>query len=117
MTEKASLYYGVPYSKLITQLSPDAAGEPGGSSRRDVDRGEHEPRLLTVKQAARFLATTPKTLYAMVWRREVVFVKIGRSVRFDLKDLEQMIERAKVKPRDQAVYHERIPGSGRGGRL
>jgi excisionase family DNA binding protein len=82
-----------------------------------VDRGEYEPRLLTVKQAARFLATTPKTLYAMVWRREIVFVKIGRSVRFDLKDLEQMIERAKVKPREQAIYRERLSGGGSGGRL
>lgn len=117
MTDKTSLYCNVLYSTLIKQESPDVAGKPGGSSRKDVDCGKHEPRLLTVKQAARFLATTPKTLYSMVWRREIVFVKIGRSVRFDLKDLEQMIERAKVKPSEQAVYRERIPGSGRGGRL
>lgn len=117
MPEKTSLYCSVPYSTLITQRSSESAGNSGAQSREDVDRGEHEPRLLTVKQAARFLATTPKTLYAMVWRREIVFVKIGRSVRFDLKDLEQMIERAKVIPREQAVHRERFPGGGRGGRL
>lgn len=55
-------------------------------------------RLLNVREAARYLGTTAKTLYTMVWRREIVFVKLGRSVRFDLRDLEQMIEHAKVRP-------------------
>lgn len=56
-------------------------------------------RLLDVREAARFLGTTPKTLYTMAWRRDIVFVKIGRSLRFDVRDLEQMIETAKVRPR------------------
>jgi excisionase family DNA binding protein len=56
-------------------------------------------RLLDVREAARFLGTTPKTLYTMAWRRGIVFVKIGRSLRFDVRDLEQMIETAKVRPR------------------
>ena len=54
--------------------------------------------MLNVREAARFLGTTPKTLYTMAWRREIVFVKIGRSLRFDVRDLEQMIEEAKVRP-------------------
>jgi excisionase family DNA binding protein len=58
-------------------------------------------RLLNVREAARFLGTTPKTLYTMAWRREIVFVKIGRSLRFDVKDLEQMIEEAKVRPAEE----------------
>jgi excisionase family DNA binding protein len=55
-------------------------------------------RLLNVRDEARFLGTTPKTLYTMAWRREIVFVKIGRSLRFDVRDLEQLIETAKVRP-------------------
>lgn len=63
--------------------------------------GEREGvRLLTVKEAARFLGTTEKTLYSRVWKREIVFVKIGRSLRFDLRDLEQMIKDGKVKPQE-----------------
>jgi len=31
-------------------------------------------------------------------RREIPFVKLGRSVRFDLKDLDALIEGSKVKP-------------------
>jgi excisionase family DNA binding protein len=57
-------------------------------------------RLLNVREAARFLGTTPKTLYTMAWRRDILFVKIGRSLRFDVKDLERMIEQAKVRPRE-----------------
>jgi excisionase family DNA binding protein len=63
-----------------------------------VEHGHDGIRLLNVRQAARYLGTTPKTLYTMAWRREIVFVKIGRSLRFDVKDLEQMIEKARVRP-------------------
>jgi excisionase family DNA binding protein len=56
-----------------------------------------EVRLLNVKEAARFLGTTDKTLYSKIWRREIPFVKIGRSVRFDVKDLEALIERSRVR--------------------
>jgi excisionase family DNA binding protein len=56
------------------------------------------PRLLNVREAALYLGTTPKTLYTLAWRRDIVFVKIGRSLRFDMKDLEKMIEDAKIRP-------------------
>jgi excisionase family DNA binding protein len=66
-----------------------------------LERDGHDGvRLLNVREAARFLGTTPKTLYTMAWRRDILFVKIGRSLRFDVKDLERMIEQAKVRPSD-----------------
>ena len=67
-------------------------------------------RLLNVREAAHYLGTTPKTLYTMAWRREIVFVKIGRSLRFDVRDLEQMIEGAKVRPSESP---ENSSGSNR----
>jgi len=57
-------------------------------------------RLLTVRQAARYLGTTPATLYAKNWRREISFVKLGRSVRFDVNDLNKLIVQSKVKPQE-----------------
>jgi len=72
------------------------AGEHANQSRGEV-------RLLNVKEAARYLGTTPASLYSMVWRREVPFVKLGRSLRFDVRDLEKLIEESKVKPQDVAV--------------
>jgi len=58
---------------------------------------QNEVRLLNVRDAARYLGTTPATLYTKIWRREIPFVKFGRSVRFDLKDLDALIEGSKVK--------------------
>ena len=55
-------------------------------------------RLMNIKEAARYLGTTPATLYGRIWRREVPFVKLGRSVRFDVRDLEALIEASKVGP-------------------
>jgi excisionase family DNA binding protein len=66
-------------------------GERQTQVREDV-------RLLNVKQAARLLGTTPGSLYSMVWRREVPFVKLGRSLRFDVNDLNELIESSKFKP-------------------
>jgi excisionase family DNA binding protein len=57
-------------------------------------------RLLTVREAAEYLGTTPSTLYSKVWRREIPFIKWGRSVRFDRVDLDDLIEQLRVKPRD-----------------
>jgi excisionase family DNA binding protein len=59
-----------------------------------------EIRLMNIQQAARYLGTTPATLYTKIWRREISFVKLGRSVRFDVNDLNQLIEQSKVKPQE-----------------
>ena len=67
------------------------AGERDGRAREGV-------RLLNVKEAALLLGTTPGSLYSMVWRREVPFVKLGRSLRFDINDLNLLIETSKFRP-------------------
>jgi excisionase family DNA binding protein len=76
------------------------------TDKREVQSRE-EVRLLNVKEAALFLGTTPGSLYSMVWRREVPFVKLGRSLRFDVNDLEELIESSKVKP-DEVNNHRRL---------
>lgn len=67
-----------------------------------------EKRLMNVKEAAAYLGTTPSTLYTKVWRHEVPFVKLGRSVRFDVKDLDELIERSRVKPRELPMSPEKF---------
>jgi 2-hydroxychromene-2-carboxylate isomerase len=54
-------------------------------------------KLLTREEAAGFLRIRPQTL--AVWAmtgRNVPFVKIGRAVRYQLSDLERLIERSTV---------------------
>jgi excisionase family DNA binding protein len=66
---------------------------------RDKERANlQDVRLMNIRDAARYLGTTPATLYTKVWRREIPFVKLGRSLRFDVNDLDALIEGSKVKP-------------------
>ena len=69
----------------------------GGAVDRDRIVQPENIRLLDVKEAARYLGTTDKTLYTKIWRREIPFIKLGRSVRFDVRDLEALIERSRVR--------------------
>ena len=55
---------------------------------------EHEPasnmqleRLLTVKEAATFLAVQKRTIYAWVQQRRIPFRRAGRLLRFDRAEL------------------------------
>ncbi len=54
-------------------------------------------RLLTVQGAASYLAVSVSTLYGWVWQRRIPFVKVGRALRFDIADLERLIEESRVK--------------------
>lgn len=56
---------------------------------------EHEPasnmqseRLLTVKEAATFLAVKKRTIYAWVSERRIPFRRAGRLLRFDRVELD-----------------------------
>jgi excisionase family DNA binding protein len=78
-------------------------------------------RLLTVKQAAQYLAVSVSTLYGWVWQHRIPFVKMGRSLRFDLTELEQFIDSNRVPPRGVCVirrerarncYNMRAAGKG-----
>jgi excisionase family DNA binding protein len=69
-----------------------------------------EVRLLTVRQAAAYLGSTVATLYSKVWRREIPFIKLGRSVRFDVIDLDELIARSKVVPQEFPALRDSFQG-------
>jgi excisionase family DNA binding protein len=60
-----------------------------------------EGRLMTVRESATLPAMPVATLYARVFHRQIPFVKLGRSVRFDRADLEALIEQSKVYPNEE----------------
>lgn len=62
--------------------------------------------LLTVQDAAKVLAVSVSTVYGWVWQRRIPFVKIGRAVRFDPRDLDAFIESSKQG------YNTRAAGRG-----
>lgn len=57
--------------------------------------------LLSIHDAAQFLAVSVSTLYGWVWQRKISFVKVGRAVRFDLSDLREFVDRNRI--------HARVP--------
>lgn len=48
-------------------------------------------QLVNVREAAQTLGVSVSTLYGWVWQRRIPFVKLGRSLRFSLVDLEKFI--------------------------
>jgi len=78
-------------------------------------------RLLTIREAAQYLAVSVSTLYGWVWQRRIPFVKIGRALRFDPRDLAAFIEANKHVPRKEIspssrrvnpCYNTRAAGKG-----
>ena len=72
----------------------------------DAPESELRRPLLTVQEAARYLSVSVSTVYGWVWQRRIPFVKIGRAVRFDPRDLEAFIEASKQG------YNTRAAGKG-----
>jgi len=50
-------------------------------------------RLLNVKEAAQYLGLEVDTVYKKARLRELPFVKVGRALRFDVKELDRYIEK------------------------
>lgn len=78
-------------------------------------------RLMTVQEAARYLAVSASTLYGWVWQRRIPFIKMGSALRFDPHDLEMFVEANKQHPRPEfsnaggramRCYNRRAAGKG-----
>lgn len=55
-----------------------------------------ERRLLTEQAAARLLAVSPRTMFSLGKSGQVSRVMVGSSVRYDLVDLWEYVERQKT---------------------
>jgi len=58
-----------------------------------------ESGLITVEQAATFLAVSTSTLYGWVYQRRIPFVKVGRALRFELVELQKFIQANRFQAR------------------
>jgi len=71
--------------------------ESKNSSNRCIVSPQRRCSSLLDKQAvAEKLGVTINTLYAWVNQRRIPFVKVGRLLRFDEKDIDKWIEERKV---------------------
>lgn len=58
--------------------------------------------LLTKKDVMRIFGVTERTVNRLMETGRLPYIKLGRAVRFDPKDVQALIERQKVKEDDQA---------------
>lgn len=56
--------------------------------------------LLNIREAADFLGLSPGTLYNMVSRRRIPFIKVGARTMFKKADLDRWLEKHTVQPID-----------------
>ena len=54
---------------------------------------ERRPLLVNVIQAAEMLAVSRSSIYQLVWNEQLVPIRIGRSVRFSIDDIEDFVAR------------------------
>ena len=69
------------------------------ASKSNLKDPDKESRLITIKEAASYLAVSVSTLYGWVWQRRIPYIKMGRALRFDRADLEQFVQANRVQPR------------------
>jgi len=57
-------------------------------------------RLITAKEASQYLSLSTDTIYQMAASKKLPYLKIGARVLFDLRSLDQWIERNMVRERE-----------------
>ena len=59
-----------------------------------------EKRLVGIKKLAEYLDLSENTLYSWVCMRKIPYFKVGRLVKFDLREIEAWLTKTKVKTLD-----------------
>jgi excisionase family DNA binding protein len=54
------------------------------------------PRLMSVSDAAKYLAISERTIWNLTSEQKLPAVRIGRAVRYDIGDLDAFITKAKI---------------------
>jgi len=53
--------------------------------------------LMTVEEAAAYLKVDPKTVYRLINDKEIKAFLVGRVYRFEMKDIEDFVQKSKLK--------------------
>jgi excisionase family DNA binding protein len=82
-------------SLLVTSMASELAALLKPEFER-LSSGDIQPALLTVKQAAIYLARTEQAVQHLIFQRDLPVVRVGRRVHLHRKDLDVWIEANKV---------------------
>lgn len=71
------------------------------------------PRLLTVKQAAEYLAVSDDTIYRLARRHQIPCIKVGKLYRFTKESIDAWITQSTVPVTAPETPPERGPKTGK----
>ena len=95
---------------IIEELKPASPGNNGGDNGgtlapkgKGIQRASREikninplpPRLLSLKNAARYMGRTVWGMRELYWASKIPMVKDGKKIYFDVRDLDAYIDRFK----------------------
>ena len=60
-------------------------------------------KLMTVKQVAHYLGFKPIKIYKMVQTKRIPYIKVGKRVMFDVKDVNTWIEKLKEDLKNERI--------------
>lgn len=63
-----------------------------------IVKDDNNGKLLNMDEAAQYLGIRKSTLYDMVMRKRIGYVKVGRLNKFTLDDIQAYINKNKVEP-------------------
>ena len=84
-----------------TETGDGVSRNPRSSSHREYqvhsEEAEHKllQRLLTIKEAGAYLTLGPWRIRFLIYRGELSYVRLGRRILIDLKDLDAFIDSKK----------------------
>lgn len=55
-------------------------------------------RLLSIQEMAHYLGIKVNTLYSWINTRRIPYIKVGRLVKFDFREIEKCLDNHKVNP-------------------
>jgi excisionase family DNA binding protein len=86
---------------------------PPPSAEANRAAGAHaEPLLVTADEAARLLAVSPRTLWSLTDAGEILPVRIGRSVRYSVGELQAFVRRRLDAQRGE-LPRQKADGNGK----
>jgi excisionase family DNA binding protein len=57
-----------------------------------------EKRFLSPKELSEYIGLAEQTIYHWVYEKKIPYHKIGRLIKFDIKEIDEFIAKLKVKP-------------------
>ena len=96
---------------------PSIEREDSSTTSHEEARTLDKDRLQTVEEVAQFIRFSAKSIYQLVHRGKIPYVKVSGALRFKTSDLETWLEentfRPQVKTKDHRIIRPKIRKSSR----